>query len=82
MAKKNRKQFQEDESAQAELPVVPSAPEAEAVPPVPAIAQAQPPVLPHPAPAVAKKRIRVRKKATKHLSVAVLCANPMTRRFI
>ena len=37
---------------------------------------------PRPASQVVKKRVRVRKKATKHLSVAVLCANPMTRRFI
>lgn len=29
-----------------------------------------------------KKRIRIRKKATKKLSVAVLCTNPGTRRFI
>ena len=29
-----------------------------------------------------KKRIRIRKKAAKHVSVAVLCANPTTRRFI
>lgn len=43
------------------------------------------PVPPAPAdtvPAVAKKRIRIRKKATKKLSVAVLCTNPSTRRFI
>lgn len=32
--------------------------------------------------AAPKKRVRVRKKATKHLSVAVLCTNPLTRRFI
>ena len=35
-----------------------------------------------PKPSAPKKRIRVRKKTTKHLSVAVLCANPNTRRFI
>jgi len=34
------------------------------------------------APVVPKKRVRIRKKATKHLSVAVLCTNPITRRFI
>ena len=31
---------------------------------------------------VRKKRVRIRKKTTKHLSVAVLCTNPVTRRFI
>lgn len=31
---------------------------------------------------VKKKRIRVRKKATKKLSAAILCANPALKRFI
>lgn len=33
-------------------------------------------------PKPAKKRVRDRKKQDKKLSVAVLCTNPMTRRFI
>lgn len=28
------------------------------------------------------KRIRIRKKTTKHLSVAILCSNPQIKRFI
>lgn len=43
----------------------------------PARAAVQAPVAP-----VRKKRVRIRKKTTKHLSVAVLCTNPVTRRFI
>lgn len=31
---------------------------------------------------VMKKRVRVRKKATKKLSAAIICANPSIRRFI
>lgn len=46
-------------------------------PEVPARAAVQAPVAP-----VRKKRVRIRKKTTKHLSVAVLCTNPVTRRFI
>lgn len=55
--------------------------------PKPAPVQA-PPKAPVKAPAapvqatVRKKRVRIRKKTTKHLSVAVLCTNPVTRRFI
>lgn len=48
------------------------------------VAKPAPAVKPKPVQAapLVKKRVRVRKKATKHLSVAVLCTNPVTRRFI
>ena len=59
-------------------PIQPS-PSAEPTPKTPVV---QPQATPTAKPAVApKKRIRVRKKATKHLSVAVLCANPGIGRF-
>ena len=73
--------------APAEVPVqepvavreIPAAPVKAPVkaPEVPARAAVQAPVAP-----VRKKRVRIRKKTTKHLSVAVLCTNPVTRRFI
>lgn len=31
---------------------------------------------------VKKKRVRIRKKATKKISAAIMCANPYIRRFI
>jgi len=82
MAKKTKKSFSEGETI-PELqatqedsnitPAVVTANQVPAVKPAPAVKPKQP---------AAKKRVRVRKKATKHLSVAVLCTNPLTRRFI
>lgn len=87
MAKKSRKNTMLQEQA-ADIPAVPeeTATSIPAPVPVPPVVAPEPPkekVQPQrevqPAP---KKRVRVRKKTTKHLSVAVLCANPNTRRFI
>lgn len=87
MAKKSRKN-QIPQEQTADIPVVPEEPATfiTAPAPVPTVVTPEPPkekVQPQrevqPAP---KKRVRVRKKTTKHLSVAVLCANPNTRRFI
>ena len=85
-------QVKQDDPVEAK-PVAPAAPVhpvkpqerpvAPEVPPVvaPAKTDMQTTATP-PKPAVQpKKRIRVRKKATKHLSVAVLCANPVIGRF-
>ena len=76
MAKKTKKSFPYSETA-VELTAVP-----EDTRPAQAVPASKPAPAPKPQVPVTKKRIRVRKKATKHLSVAVLCANPQTRRFI
>ena len=68
-----------------EIPVNPAIPEPKPVdPPVQEVKPAAPKAAPKPAPVVIapKKRIRVRPSQKKKLSVAVLCTNPMTRRFI
>lgn len=82
MAKKTKKSFSEGETIPGlqvtqedsqTTPAVAAAIQKPAAKPAPAVKPKQPAV---------KKRVRVRKKATKHLSVAVLCTNPLTRRFI
>lgn len=82
MAKKTKKTFSEGETIPGlqvtqeysqTTPAVAAAIQKPAAKPAPAVKPKQPAV---------KKRVRVRKKATKHLSVAVLCTNPLTRRFI
>ena len=83
MAKKTKKSFPGDETVR-EPEIATDIPYTD-IPATPAQEPAPKPVQPSkPRPAVqaVKKRVRVRKKATKHLSVAVLCANPQTRRFI
>jgi len=87
MTKKSRKNTVPQEPA-ADIQAVPekTTPNTQLAAPAPAAVPSDSPkekVQPQrevqPAP---KKRVRVRKKTTKHLSVAVLCANPNTRRFI
>ena len=70
-----------------EIPVKPTIPEPKPMdPPVqevkPAATKAAPTPKPAPVVIAPKKRIRVRPSQKKKLSVAVLCTNPMTRRFI
>lgn len=76
MAKKTKKSFSEGET----IPELQVTQEVSNITPAVAAANQTPAVKPK-QPAT-KKRVRVRKKATKHLSVAVLCTNPLTRRFI
>lgn len=93
MAKKTSYRSTDDQDHVLDLPESPSGPDrtgrdiAAEVPE--AIAAPQAPVVQEVAPvaqpavrAIPKKRIRIRKKATKKLSVAVLCTLPYTRRFI
>jgi hypothetical protein len=85
MARKNKNNI-EDETisitpdaevpALAEMPPTPIEPE-----PQKPVATKAPPQL-QKAPVPPKKRIRIRPSQKKKLSVAVLCTNPLTRRFI
>ena len=82
MARRQKKsELEETTELQESIPdTVAETPEAPADPEVPGQKPAVPPSSPKPS--APKKRIRVRKKTTKHLSVAVLCNNSAIRRFI
>ena len=82
MAKRQKKSEPvETVDIQDSIPATNPAPEV--APAVQAVPAPKPAVSPSSSkPAVPKKRVRVRKKTTKHLSVAVLCNNSAIRRFI
>lgn len=82
MAKKTKNSFPEEETScreEQDIPAVDTPTQEHGLPVREAEVQPEPG---QPAQSAVKKRVRIRKKATKHLSVAVLCANPVTRRFI
>jgi len=77
MAKKKQTQNELEEQVETEIPSV--------EPEVKAAEVAQPkeaPVTEAPKPSTPKKRIRIRKKATKKLSAAIICMDPSIQRFI
>ena len=77
MAKKKQSQNELDEQVETEIPSVePEVKAAEVVQPKEA------PVTEAPKPSTPKKRIRIRKKATKKLSAATICMDPSIQRFI
>lgn len=77
MAKKKPTQNELDEQVETEIPSVePEVKAAEVVQPKEA------PVTEAPKPSIPKKRIRIRKKATKKLSAAIICMDPSIQRFI
>ena len=67
-----------EQSERTETPTKPAIAESEPTP-APPVPKAQKPV---PVVIAPKKRVRFRPSQKKKLSVAVLCTNPMTRRFI
>ena len=69
MAKRKSKQIEPEVQVAAESPAVPTPP------------NTVEPATPK-APKVPKKRIRIRKKATKKLSAAIICQDPTIMRFI
>lgn len=72
MAKKKQTQNELEEQVETEIPSVePEVTAAEVVKPKEA-----------PKPSTPKKRIRIRKKATKKLSAAIICMDPTIQRFI
>lgn len=77
MARKSKKTEQAAALAQETPAVAAPAPEVRPVEPVQETKEA-----PAQKQGTPKKRIRIRKKAAKHLSVAVLCNNSAIRRFI
>lgn len=77
MAKKKQTQNELGERAEPVIPSVePEVKAAEVVKPKEA------PVPEAPKPSTPKKRIRIRKKATKKLSAAIICMDPSIQRFI
>jgi hypothetical protein len=77
MAKKKQTQNELEELLNTELPSVePEVKAAEVVQPK------ETPVTEAPKPSTPKKRIRIRKKATKKLSAAIICMDPSIQRFI
>ena len=77
MAKKKQTQNELEEQVETEIPSVePEVTAAEVVQPKEA------PVTEAPKPSTPKKRIRIRKKATKKLSAAIICMDPSIQRFI
>jgi hypothetical protein len=85
MARKNKNNIENetiDIIQDAEVPALAE------MPPTPIEPEPQKPVATkypsstHQAPVPPKKRIRIRPSQKKKLSVAVLCTNPLTRRFI
>ena len=81
MAKKKQTQNELEEQVETEIPSV----EPEVEPEVKAAEVVQPkeaPVTEAPKPSTPKKRIRIRKKATKKLSAAIICMDPSIQRFI
>ena len=77
MAKKKQTQNELGERAETVIPSVePEVKAAEVVKPKEA------PVPEAPKPSTHKKRIRIRKKATKKLSAAIICMDPSIQRFI
>ena len=77
MAKKKQTQNELEEQVKTEIPSVePEVKAAEVVKPKEA------PVPEAPKPSTPKKRIRIRKKATKKLSAAIICMDPSIQRFI
>lgn len=77
MAKKKQTQNELEEQVETEIPSVePEVKDAEVVQPKEA------PVTEAPKPSTPKKRIRIRKKATKKLSAAIICMDPSIQRFI
>jgi len=77
MAKKKQTQNELEEQVETEIPSVePEVKAAEVVKPK------ESPVPEAPKPSTPKKRIRIRKKATKKLSAAIICMDPSIQRFI
>ena len=77
MAKKKQTQNELGERAETVIPSV--KPEVKAAEPV---QPKEAPVPEAPKPSTPKKRIRIRKKATKKLSAAIICMDPSIQRFI
>lgn len=85
MARKNKNTTEtenNDINPDAIEPTVAETPQVqnETAPQIPVVPKTAAPVQKTPVPP--KKRIRIRPSQKKKLSVAVLCTNPMTRRFI
>lgn len=77
MAKKKQTQNELDEQVETEIPSVePEVKTADVVQPKEA------PVTEALTPSTPKRRIRIRKKATKKLSAAIICKDPTIQRFI
>ena len=71
MAKKKQTQNELEEQVETEIPSV-----------EPEVKPKEAPVPEAPKPSTPKKRIRIRKKATKKLSAAIICMDPSIQRFI
>jgi hypothetical protein len=71
MAKKKQTQNELGERAETVIPSV-----------EPVVKPKEAPVPEAPKPSTPKKRIRIRKKATKKLSAAIICMDPSIQRFI
>lgn len=77
MAKKKQTQNELEEQVETEIPSVEPEVKADEV-----VQPKEAPVTEAPKPSTPKKRIRIRKKATKKLSAAIICMDPSIQRFI